>query len=176
MPNRRPVLTVDNDAERCETLAERLSAASFGPVTAETAATAAATIAAVDVHFCAMILDVGLPDRDGRDLRSRLRQGGVVVPIFKLTGADTEQDVVRGLDAGANDYTRKPFRAAEHHTDAAARQVSRIEPSREHLAVHPRQLALQPHLPRRARHRRSLLPCLEQARRTPLAHYVHRSA
>ena len=70
-------------------------------------------ITAADAHFVAMILDVGLPDGDGRDLCAQLRQRGVVMPILMLTGADAERDVVRGLDAGANDYIRKPFRAAE---------------------------------------------------------------
>ncbi len=51
---------------------------------------------------------------------------------------------------------------AEYHADAAAGQRSRPEPGRKRLAVHPRSLALQPHLPFRARHRRPLLPCLER--------------
>lgn len=113
MTDNRPVLIVDDDASLCEILAERLSAAGFTPVIAGTATTATAIITAPDAHFCAVVLDVGLPDGDGRDLCVRLRQSGVTAPIVMLTGADAEQDVVRGLDAGANDYIRKPFRAAE---------------------------------------------------------------
>jgi DNA-binding response OmpR family regulator len=65
------------------------------------------------VRYDAVILDVGLPDGDGRDLCQRLRRHGVKVPIIMLTGSDEEADVVRGLDAGANDYVAKPFRMAE---------------------------------------------------------------
>jgi DNA-binding response OmpR family regulator len=113
MTKRRPVLIVDNDAEHCAALAERLFAAGFATAIAGTAATATALITAADADFCAAIMEVGLPDGDGRDLCAQLRQQGVAVPILMLTGADAEQDVVRGLKAGANDYIRKPFRAAE---------------------------------------------------------------
>jgi DNA-binding response OmpR family regulator len=61
----------------------------------------------------AVILDVLLPDGDGRDMCVRLRALGVRVPIVILTSAGREADVVRGLDAGANDYVVKPFRLAE---------------------------------------------------------------
>ena len=60
-----------------------------------------------------MILDVGLPDGDGRDLCIRLRKQGQKMPIIMLTGSDAETDVVRGLDSGANDYIAKPFRLDE---------------------------------------------------------------
>jgi DNA-binding response OmpR family regulator len=113
MTDLRPVLIADDDAELVEILAEHLAASGFAPSTAGTATAAAEKITAADAHFCAIILDVGLPDGDGRDLCARLRKSGVMVPILMLTGADAEQDVVRGLNAGANDYVRKPFRAAE---------------------------------------------------------------
>lgn len=54
-----------------------------------------------------------LPDGDGRDFCAELRRQGVRMPIIILTGSDNEADVVRGLDAGANDYVAKPFRIAE---------------------------------------------------------------
>jgi DNA-binding response OmpR family regulator len=60
-----------------------------------------------------MLLDIGLPDGDGCELCARLRRQGVRIPIIMLTGADSEADVVRGLDAGANDYIAKPFRLNE---------------------------------------------------------------
>ncbi|HYI83839.1 MAG TPA: response regulator transcription factor, partial [Acetobacteraceae bacterium] len=50
---------------------------------------------------------------DGRELCARLRKQGLKIPVIMLTGADAEQDVVRGLDAGANDYIAKPFRLNE---------------------------------------------------------------
>jgi len=63
----------------------------------------------MDPCFDAIILDVGLPDGDGRDFCSELRQQGHTMPIIMLTGANAEDDVVRGLESGANDYIAKPF-------------------------------------------------------------------
>jgi DNA-binding response OmpR family regulator len=61
-------------------------------------------------HFDAIVLDVGLPDMDGRELCRLMRRGGVRAPILMLTGADTDADEILGLDAGADDYITKPFR------------------------------------------------------------------
>ncbi len=61
-------------------------------------------------HFDLIILDVGLPDMDGREVCRLLRRGGVRSPILMLTGADTEADTILGLDSGANDYVTKPFK------------------------------------------------------------------
>ena len=95
-------------------LAEQLAVdGEFAATGAETAGEAEAKIAARDARFDALILDVGLPDGDGRDLCARLRRNGIKVPIIMLTGSDEEADVVRGLDSGANDYIAKPFRLAE---------------------------------------------------------------
>jgi DNA-binding response OmpR family regulator len=80
---------------------------------AETASAAEALVIGADSRYDAIILDVSLPDGDGRDLCARLRRHGVKVPIIMLTGSDEEADVVRGLDSGANDYIAKPFRMAE---------------------------------------------------------------
>src|ERR1700730_15659350 len=62
----------------------------------------------------------------------------------------------------------------QHYPDAAAAKVARTQSSRKHLAVHPRQLALQPRLQLLRRHPRALLPCLEQARRSALDHHIDR--
>jgi DNA-binding response OmpR family regulator len=83
------------------------------PTQAETLAAAAAKLAAPDARYDAIILDVGLPDGDGRDFCRQLRKQGVKVPIIMLTGSAEEADVVRGLDSGANDYVAKPFRLNE---------------------------------------------------------------
>ncbi|WP_041535882.1 response regulator transcription factor [Parvibaculum lavamentivorans] len=61
-------------------------------------------------HVDLVLLDVGLPDMDGREACRLMRKAGVKVPIIMLTGADTDSDAIRGLDAGANDYVTKPFR------------------------------------------------------------------
>lgn len=61
-------------------------------------------------HVDLVLLDVGLPDMDGREVCRLMRKDGVKVPIIMLTGADTDSDTILGLDAGANDYVTKPFR------------------------------------------------------------------
>ena len=60
-----------------------------------------------------IMLDVGLPDGDGISLCRQWRDEGVQTPILFLTAKDEELDVVRGLDAGGNDYVTKPFRMQE---------------------------------------------------------------
>ncbi len=60
--------------------------------------------------FDLLILDVGLPDMDGRNVCKLMRRAGVNAPIIMLTGADSEADTILGLDSGANDYITKPFR------------------------------------------------------------------
>ncbi len=57
-----------------------------------------------------VLLDVGLPDMDGRELCKVMRRGGHKMPIIMLTAADTDADTILGLESGANDYITKPFR------------------------------------------------------------------
>jgi DNA-binding response OmpR family regulator len=114
MAGPRPILVVDDDEALRETLCEQLSHdGEFAPAQAGSIAEAAARLAVPETRFDALILDIGLPDGDGRELCARLRKQGLRMPILMLTGADTEQDVVRGLDSGANDYIAKPFRVSE---------------------------------------------------------------
>jgi DNA-binding response OmpR family regulator len=114
MTGDRSILVVDDDKTLRTMLVEQLSVdGEFNAGEASTAAEAEACIASKDVRYDAIILDVGLPDGDGRDLCAKLRRSGVKVPIIILTGSDDESDVVRGLEAGANDYVAKPFRLAE---------------------------------------------------------------
>jgi len=56
------------------------------------------------------VLDVDMPDMDGRELCKLARRAGVTIPIIMLTGVDTDSDAILGLDAGANDYVTKPFK------------------------------------------------------------------
>jgi DNA-binding response OmpR family regulator len=114
MLNPRPILIVEDDAALRASLAEHLALdGEFAAVEAENAEDAQAKLADTDVRYDAILLDVGLPDGDGRDLCAALRKQGRRMPVIMLTGADAESDVVRGLDAGANDYISKPFRAQE---------------------------------------------------------------
>jgi DNA-binding response OmpR family regulator len=110
----RPILIVDDDSVLCETLSEQLAVGGeFVATAATTLGEAEAILNADDARFDAVILDVRLPDGDGRDLCVRLRRQGQAMPIIMLTGSDAETDVVRGLESGANDYIAKPFRLAE---------------------------------------------------------------
>ena len=63
-------------------------------------------------HVDLLVMDVGLPDMDGREAVKLLRKGGFRAPIIMLTGHDTDSDTILGLEAGANDYVVKPFRFA----------------------------------------------------------------
>ena len=114
MSTKRPILIVEDDEALCQTLAEHLADdGGFTVVTAATLEAADAALNTKDSRFDAVILDIGLPDGDGRDYCARLRHGGHMMPVIMLTGADGEADVVRGLDSGANDYIAKPFRSQE---------------------------------------------------------------
>jgi DNA-binding response OmpR family regulator len=114
MSGPRPILVVDDDDALRQTLVEQLSHdGEFSATEAGTLADALARLSAEDARFDAVVLDIGLPDGDGRDLCARLRKQGLRMPILMLTGADGEQDIVRGLDSGANDYIAKPFRVSE---------------------------------------------------------------
>lgn len=110
----RPLLIVEDDEAVRSTLAERLSLdGGFAPTAVGSVAAAEVLLGTPEPRFDALLLDIWLPDGDGRDLCARLRRQGKRMPVIMLTGADTERDVVRGLDAGANDYVAKPFRPDE---------------------------------------------------------------
>lgn len=64
-------------------------------------------------HIDLIILDIDLPGLDGRDACRNIRQRGFAMPIIMMTGSNSEADTISGLDAGANDYIAKPFKAGE---------------------------------------------------------------
>jgi DNA-binding response OmpR family regulator len=106
---KKTILLVDDDDALRQSLAEQL--ALTGEFETEVGGFAAACLEIVRTRpFDCVILDVGLPDMDGRELCRLLRREGVRCPIIMLTGAGTEADTILGLDAGANDYVTKPFR------------------------------------------------------------------
>ncbi|OYW32653.1 MAG: DNA-binding response regulator [Rhizobiales bacterium 12-66-7] len=111
MANAWKILVVEDDPELREALIEQLALQDeFEPVPAETAqgAIEAARNGAIDL----VIMDVGLPDMDGRDAVRQMRKNGFKAPVIMLTGHDTDSDTILGLEAGANDYIAKPFRFA----------------------------------------------------------------
>jgi len=108
---RRKILLVDDDDALRRSLAEQLSLhEEFDPT--EAASGDAALQAAKGETFDLAILDVGLPDMDGRELCRLLRRAGLRAPVIMLTAAATDADAILGLDSGANDYVTKPFRLA----------------------------------------------------------------
>ena len=110
--NAIPLLLLDDDDDFRGPLAEELQGAGFQPVEAATVVEAERLVLHGPVRFEALILDVNLPDGDGRDLCARLRAAGLQMPAIMLAGSNEEDDVVRGLEAGAHDYVAKPVRMA----------------------------------------------------------------
>ena len=107
----RTILLVDDDDDLRETLTEQLALYDEFTVLQETTATKGVEKArATPIDL--LIMDVGLPDMDGREAVKLLRKGGLKAPIIMLTGHDTDSDTILGLEAGANDYVTKPFRFA----------------------------------------------------------------
>ncbi|MCO5133788.1 MAG: response regulator transcription factor [Phyllobacteriaceae bacterium] len=107
----RTILLVDDDEELREALTEQLSLYEEFAVSSEASATKGIQ-AARNGHVDLLVMDVGLPDMDGREAVKLLRKGGFKAPIIMLTGHDTDSDTILGLEAGANDYVTKPFRFA----------------------------------------------------------------
>jgi len=105
----KKILIVDDDETLCDSLCEQLQL--HEEFETMVSGTARGSLEIVKKHyFDAILLDVGLPDMDGRETCRLMRRGGVKVPIIMLTGADSDADTILGLDAGANDYITKPFR------------------------------------------------------------------
>ena len=101
MANKRTILIVDDDTELREALVEQLALhEEFEPTSADTGTKGvqAARNGQVDL----VIMDVGLPDGDGRDLVKAIRRDGFRGPVIMLTGQTSDADVVTGLEAGAN--------------------------------------------------------------------------
>ncbi len=112
MSQSKKILLVDDDEELRSLLIEQLQR--DGEFATAEAATAGEALSRIKTeHFDLVLLDVGLPDMDGRQACQLMRDAGLKAPVIMLTAADSENDTVRGLDAGANDYVIKPFRFRE---------------------------------------------------------------
>jgi DNA-binding response OmpR family regulator len=109
MAQLRKILLVDDDADLREALSEQLVLTEdFDVFEAGSGADAVDKVRSETYDL--VILDVGLPDTDGRELCKRLRKLNVKCPILMLTGHDSDADTILGLDSGANDYVTKPFK------------------------------------------------------------------
>lgn len=111
MSNASRLLVVDDDQDLRDTLAEQLGLYDeFEVKTAETAGEAVSGVKGERIDLA--IMDVGLPDMDGRDAVKVMRRNGFRSPIIMLTAQAGDADTVMGLEAGANDYVVKPFKFA----------------------------------------------------------------
>lgn len=109
MAQLKNILLVDDDDDLRDALAEQLvMTEDFEVFEADSGANAMGRIK--DQLYDLIILDVGLPDTDGRELCRLMRKQGIKSPIIMLTGHDSDADTILGLDAGANDYVSKPFK------------------------------------------------------------------
>ncbi len=111
MPSVHNLLLVDDDEPLRSALAEQLSLyEEFKVSTADSATGGVRT--AQNERFDLIVMDVGLPDMDGREGVKIMRRNGFKGPIIMLTGQGSDADTVLGLEAGANDYVVKPFKFA----------------------------------------------------------------
>jgi DNA-binding response OmpR family regulator len=111
MPTAKTLLIIDDDDDLREALAEQLALhEEFKTIQASTATEGVRL--GREVRADLILLDVDLPDMDGREACRLLRKDGVSTPVIMLTAQDSDSDTVLGLDAGANDYVTKPFRFA----------------------------------------------------------------
>jgi two-component system OmpR family response regulator len=105
------ILVAEDDAELRELLLAGLRRAGFDAAGVDSGAELLARVEGWAPH--ALVVDVGLPDADGRDLCQALRAAGNQVPVLFLTAADTRADRLAGFGAGGDDYVTKPFDFAE---------------------------------------------------------------
>lgn len=149
----RRVLVVEDDHGLRDVLARGLREENFAVVTAASGAGALRTL---DDRVDAVVLDIGLPDSDGRDVCQAMRSAGLQAPVVFLTAHDTLTDRLSGFSAGGDDYLAKPFHLAElaARIRAALRRTGpdpvvelaelRLDPVRHLLEVHGKPVALTP--------------------------------
>ena len=109
MAQMKRILLVDDDEDLREALGEQLLMTEGFDVF-EAANGSDAMEKVKGELYDLIVLDIGLPDTDGRELCRLMRKQGVKCPVLMLTGHDGDSDTILGLDAGANDYVTKPFK------------------------------------------------------------------
>jgi DNA-binding response OmpR family regulator len=109
MSNTKKIIIIDDDDMLRETLKEQFSLHDEFVVTDVANATAGVKAIKAD-HADLVLLDVNLPDMDGREACKIIRRNGYKGPVIMLTGQSSDSDTILGLDSGANDYVTKPFR------------------------------------------------------------------
>lgn len=109
MNARKTILIIDDDDDLRETLGEQFALHEEFTVRDAATASAGMQIARAE-RIDVILLDVDLPDMDGREACRLMRKNGISAPICMLTGQTTDSDQILGLDSGANDYVTKPFK------------------------------------------------------------------
>ncbi len=109
MASDKRILLVDDDGVLRQSLAEQLELHEEFLITQVENGTEALERAKSE-HYDLVLLDVGLPDLDGREVCRLMRRSGFKSPIIMLTASDSDADTILGLESGANDYITKPFR------------------------------------------------------------------
>ncbi|HVZ53564.1 MAG TPA: response regulator transcription factor [Pseudolabrys sp.] len=105
------ILLIEDHSRLADSITKGLARLGFG---ADAFATAAEGINAIKLMtYDAIVLDLGLPDRDGLEVLRELRRKSFTAPVLILTARDSVEDRVTGLDAGADDYVVKPFAMTE---------------------------------------------------------------
>jgi len=105
----KKILIIDDDDALRESLAEQFALHDeFLPMSVSSGADGIKFVK--DEHIDLVLLDVGLPDIDGREACKMMRKNGFKSPVIMLTAHDSDADAILGLESGANDYVTKPFR------------------------------------------------------------------
>ncbi|MEO0465390.1 MAG: response regulator transcription factor [Pseudomonadota bacterium] len=111
MSGSKNILLIDDDDDLREALAEQFEThEGFETRQAPNAKDGIALLG--DERVDLVLLDIDLPDMDGREACKQIRNHGINIPIIMLTGQDGDSDTILGLDSGANDYVTKPFKFA----------------------------------------------------------------
>ena len=136
------VALCEDDVALRSALVRALQSAGHTVVVAHNGAEALAVIPSSGADV--VVLDIGLPDSDGRDVCLALRAGGMTAPVLFLTARDGVHDKVAGFESGADDYLTKPFELPELlvRINALGRRASRASASQEGLALDPAQHAV----------------------------------
>jgi DNA-binding response OmpR family regulator len=123
------VLIAEDEPRLSSFLEKGLRANGFATTVVEDGAKAA--LMAQDDEFDLLVLDLGLPGKDGKDVLREVRRGGQRMPVIILTARDDVSDKVAGLEGGADDYVTKPFRFEEllARVRARLRDERTVEPT-----------------------------------------------
>lgn len=106
------ILIVEDEAHLAEGLRFNLEAEGYQVTLTDTGEAALEMLTAESRNFDALVLDVMLPGKNGFDVMSEMRSGGLLVPTLMLTARGRPEDVLKGFESGADDYLPKPFELA----------------------------------------------------------------